>query len=129
MPESLQVEVKGLQQFRRDVRRMDKEVGKELQRDLRAIASGVAREAGALAPRQTGTLAASYRGSARGTRGIVRSPLVYARFIEYGFHPRGGDTFVEGTNPIGRALERREDAIVEQLGDAIDRAASRLGWH
>ncbi len=128
MPENLQVHVQGLQQFRRDVRRMDKEVGKELQRDLRQIAQKVAQEASGNAQRRTGTLAGSYRGTARGTAGIVRSPLVYARFIEFGFHPRGGETFVEGRNPIGAAIESQENQIVDELGDAIERAAGRLGW-
>lgn len=129
MAENLQVHVEGLQAFRRDVRRMDKEVGKELQRDLREIAQKVAQEAAGNAPRGTGTLAGSYRGTARGTKGIVRSSVFYSRFIEFGFHPRGGETFVEGRNPIGAAVESQESQIVEELGDAIDRAASRLGWH
>ena len=123
------VEVKGLQQFRRDVRRADKEVGKEFQKELRTLAQRVAQEAASNAPRVTGTLAGSYRGTARGTAGIVRSTNVVARFIEFGFHPRGGETFVEGVNPIGRAVEQQEDEIVDGLGDAVERAATRLGWH
>jgi bacteriophage HK97-gp10 putative tail-component len=127
--EQLQVKVEGLREFRRDVRRADREVGLELQRALREVAKDVAAEAGSLAPRATGTLAGSYRGTARGASAVVRSRLPYARFIEFGFHPRGGETFVEGTNPIGRAVERQEDRIVDGIGDAVDHAATRLGWH
>lgn len=127
--EHLQVHVEGLQAFRRDVRRMDKEVGKELQRDLRTVAQRVAREAAGNAPRATGTLAGSYRGTARGTRAIVRSTDIAGRFVEFGFHPRGGETFVEGRNPVGAAVEDQENQIIDALGDAVDRAATRLGWH
>lgn len=125
----VQVKAEGLAQFRRDVRRADKEIGKEFQKDLRAIAQDVAREASSLAPRRHGALAGSYRGSARGATAYVRSPLIYARFLEFGFHPRGGDTFVEGRNFVGRAMERREGEIVDQLGEAVERAATNLGWH
>jgi hypothetical protein len=128
MADRVTVQAEGLRDFRRDVRRADKEVGKEFQRELREVSTKVAREAGTNVTRTTGTLAGSYRGTARGTQGIVRSPVFYARFIEFGFHPRGGDTFVEGTNPIGRAVERQEDAIVDALGDAVDRAVTALGW-
>lgn len=122
------VRVEGLAELRRDVRRADKEVGKELQRELRDVAKDVASDAASLAPRSTGKLAGSYRGTARGTKGIVRNVQFYARFIEFGFHPRGGDTFVQGTNPVGQALERNEDAIVEGVGDAVEKAATNLGW-
>ena len=122
------VQVEGLREFRRDVRRMDGEVGKELQRSLRSTAQSVARQAAAQAPRVTGTLATGYRGTARGTRGIVRNSVLYSRFIEVGFHPAGSRTFVQGRNVIGGALEARQDQIVEELGDAVDRAARRLGW-
>jgi hypothetical protein len=128
MAGSIAVRSEGFREFRRDVRRADKEVGRELQKDLREVAQGVAREAATLAPRDTGKTAAGYRGSARGTSGVVRNAQLPARFIEFGFHPRGGSTFVEGRNPIGTAVERREDAIVEGLGDAVDRAVTALGW-
>lgn len=123
------VQADGLKDFRRDLRKFDKEIGKEFQRDLRAISQRVAREAAMLAPRgATGALQAGYRGSAVGTKGVVRNRVFYSRFIEFGFHPRGGETFVEGRNIIGRAVERNEDRIVDELGDAVEKAATNAGW-
>lgn len=126
MADRVQVKAVGLAEFRRDVRRADKEVGKELQADLRSIAQQVARGAAVLAP---GRIAESYRGTARGTRGIVRSSFLPSRFLEFGFHPGGGETFVEGRNFIGRALEAQEDRIVDAIGDAVEKTATKLGWH
>lgn len=123
------IQVKGLKELRRDLRRTDKEAVKEVRQTIRDAARIVAEEAGRLAPRgPTGKLAESYRGTASGTLGIVRSRLVQARFIEFGFHPRGGSTFVPGREVIGRAIERSEGEVIEALGDGIDRAASRAGW-
>lgn len=129
MAKEVKVEVEGLREFRRDLRRADKVVGKEFQRALRTVSVTVAAEAAALAPRVTGTLAGSYRGAAVGSRGIIRSKVFYARFIEFGFHPGGGDTFIEGTHPIGRAIAHQEDRIIDGIGDAVDRAATQMGWH
>lgn len=125
MADHVQVQANDLAKFRREVRRHDREIGLQFQRDLRGVAQRVAAEAAGLA---TGRVAQGYRGTARGTRGIVRNTFLPARFLEFGFHPGGGDTFVEGRNYVGRVLERREDMIVDELGDAVERAAQRMGW-
>lgn len=124
------IEVKGLKDLRRDLRKVDKEAVKEVRVVIRDAARIVASEAAALAPRgRSGKLAASYRGTTSGTKGIVRNRQVYSRFIEFGFHPGGGRTFVPGKEPIGRALENRRDDVIEALGDGIDKAARSSGWH
>lgn len=123
------VSVQGLAEFRRDLRRAAPVVAKELQADLRKVAQGVALEASLLAPQRTGTMAAAYRGAAVGAKGLVRNPVFYSRFIEFGFHPGGKQTFVPGQNPIGQAIEHQEDRIVEGIGDAIEKAATQVGWH
>ncbi len=120
------VRVDDLAEFRRDLRRADNAVAKEFQADLRSIAQQVTAGAAVLAP---GRVAESYRGTARGARGVVRSGFLPSRFLEFGFHPRGGETFVEGRNFVGRALEAQEDRIVDALGDAVERASTRVGWH
>jgi hypothetical protein len=123
------VEAKGLNKFRSDLRRADKAVAKELQAELKGIAATVAAEAGGAAPSRSGTMAAAYRGVAVGSKAVVRNRILYSRFIEFGFHPGGGSTFVPGRNLIGQAIERQEDRIVDELGDAIERAATKVGWH
>jgi hypothetical protein len=123
-----QVNTNDFAKFRREIRKADKTVAGELQADLKDIAQGVAREASGLADRKSGKMAAGYRGAAAGAKGVVRNRVFYSRFIEFGFHPGGSDTFVPGRNPIGQAIERREDDIVDSLGDAVERAARRMGW-
>ena len=121
--------VEDLREFRRDVRRADKEIGRELQKGLRESAQLVARRAGVLAPRRSGAMAAGYRGTARGDRGIVRNPVFYSRMIEFGWNPVGSGTDVRGMNVIGRALEQEESEVMDHLQDSMDDAARRLGWH
>lgn len=123
------IQATDLNRFRREVRAADKTVAKELQAELRQVAKDVATEAASLAPRQTGTMAAAYRGTAVGAKAVVRNRVFYSRFIEFGFKPGGRDTVVPGQNPIGRAIEQQEDKIVDGLGDAIENASRKLGWH
>lgn len=123
------VRVENLNKFRRDLRNLSPEIEKALRDDMKDVAVKVAAEAAVLAPRRTGTLAAGYRGGATSAKAVVRNPVFYARFIEFGFHPGGGSQFVEGVNPIGRAITNQEDRIVDSVGDAIERAAVAVGWH
>jgi hypothetical protein len=123
------VYVQDLGKFRSALKRADKTIAKELQSELRDVSRKVAAEASALAPRRTGKMADAYRGVAVGNKGLVRNPVFYSRFIEFGFHPRGGSTEVPGQNPIGRAIEHQEDRIVDGVGDAVEKAAVRMGWH
>lgn len=122
------IEVQGLKDLRRDLRKVDKEAVKELRITIRDASRIVAKEASTLAPSRTGALAGAYRGTTSGTKGIVRNRLLYSRFIEFGFHPGGGSRLVPGQEPIGRALENREQDVIEALGDGIDKAAKRSGW-
>ena len=136
MADDFTVKVENLAQFRRDLRQLDKTVNRELTRSLRGAAEIVAARASALAPRKTGTLAASYRGGAAGTRGYVRSRVPYAPVIEYGgsvgrghSSTRPGATYIRAQAPVRRALEARQDEVVDAVGDAIERAARDAGWH
>ena len=123
------IRIEGLAAFRRDLKRISPEAANELREDLKDIARDVASRA----DRSAGASSFSYRGTATaGLRAQVRrtgaKPHV-ARFIELGFHPRGGNTFVPGRNIVGGVLADREDEIVDQIGDAINDAARRAGWH
>ena len=125
-----QVYVKGLAEFRRDLRRTDREALKEVQAGTRKAAKLVAEAAARLAPRRTGRLAESYRGTTSGNRGIVYSNLVYAPIVEFGgtISPRGVDIKFRRQEPVARALALNTERIVDSIGDGIDRAASRTGW-
>ena len=136
MARDFAVRVEGLQALRRDLRDLGPDAQKELQGALKQAAELVAERARPLAPRKTGALAASIRGTTAGHKGIVRSPLPYAALQHFGGttgrgHSRGrpGATRVRGTLFISRALEANQEAVVDVLGDAIEDAARRNGWH
>lgn len=122
------VEIDGIKQLDRDLKRLHPAVQRQLKGDLKDIAQGVAREA----TRKSGAHSFSYRGASTGRSASVRSTgqrAFVARFLEFGFHPRGGSTLVEGRNIVGRVIADREQEIIDDIGDSIDRAARRAGWH
>jgi phage gpG-like protein len=131
MPKDFDVHVDGLRDFRRDLKKTDAEAAKALQRELKEAVGRVSIEAAATAPRKTGTLARSYRPFTRGNIAGVRSPLPYAGVIEFGgtITPKGAPVLIRRFEPITRAVERRRDEIVDDIGDAIEQAARRAGWN
>lgn len=130
MAKNFAVNTTGLREFRRDLKRIGPELDKELRVELREAVNTVAAQAAATAPRKTGRLAASYRPFVNLRTGGVRSRLPYAGVIEYGgtIRPRGTDITIRRYAPITRAVEQQTERIVEQFGDAVDRAAHRAGW-
>lgn len=131
MAKDFDVKVEGLKELRRDLRQQDRETLKEVQKTLKGAADIVRAEAAATAPRRTGALAGSYRAFTRGNAAGVRSPLPYAGVVEYGgtIQPRGVPIVFRRYEPITRAVERNRDRIVEHLGDGLEAAARRTGWH
>lgn len=125
------IKVKGLAELRRDLRATDREMLKEVQGALKDAAGIAAREAEATAPRRTGTLARSYRPFTRGNVAGVASTVPYAPVIEYGgtIKPKGSPIAIRRYEPVTRAIERQSEAIVERIGDGIEEAARRTGWH
>ena len=130
MAKNFAVNTTGLREFRRDLRRIDAEVDKELRVELREAVGTVAAQAAATAPRRTGRLAASYRPFANLRTAGVRSRLPYAGVIEYGgtIRPRGTPIEIRRYAPITGAIKQHTERIVEQFGDAVDRAARNTGW-
>lgn len=131
MPDGVRIQADGLREFRRDLRKLDMETDVALRKELREAAGTIAHEASLLAPRRTGALAASYRPFTSLKGAGVRSKLPYAGVHEYGgvISPRGTDIRIRRSLPVTRAVIREQDAIVESLGDAIERAADRAGWN
>jgi phage gpG-like protein len=131
MAKDFDVHVDGLREFRRDLKRTDAEVAKGLQKELKGAVAKVSIEAAATAPRKSGALSRSYRPFTRGNIAGVRSTLPYAGVIEYGgtIRPKGTDITIRKYEPVTRAVERRREQIVNDIGDAIESAAIRAGWH
>ena len=124
------VRIEGLADLRRDLRRADPEIRREVTRALRAGAVTVAAAAGPLAPRRSGTLASSFRPGSSGDTAFVRSRVPYAGVVEFGgtIRPKGTPIEIRPQPAVTRALALREDSIVEKVGDALDGVFARAGW-
>lgn len=125
------VEVEGLRDFRRDLKRLDSQVNKELAQDLREGGREVVEEARAEAPVRTGRLAASLRLSVSARQVSVYSTLPYAGLLHWGgtIRPRGVPITFERTEFASHAAERHADSITEHVADSVERAARSAGWH
>jgi HK97 gp10 family phage protein len=126
------VRVDGLQSLRRNLKAVDKDAAKEVQVVIRDAAQIVAGRARTLAPRKTGRLAASIRGTTSGASGVVRSPLPYANVQHWGGttgpgHSRSqrGAVSVRGTRFISKAFDDTRDQVARKLEDGMADVARR----
>lgn len=125
------VQTEGLAELRRDLKRLDPLIDRELRDSIREAADKVAVTAGALAPRQSGALAHSIRPFVSGAKASVGSTLPYAGVVEWGgtIRPRGVPITFKPAGMVGRAVEDHADQVVGDIWDGIERAAHRAGWH
>ena len=125
------VRVEGLREFRRDLKKLEPEVAKELRRDIKDVAGRVASEAAARAPKRTGAYARSIRPYVTARGASVGSRLPQAGVLHWGgtIRPRGVDITFRPRPVVSEALDRQANRIVEDLGDAVEKAARRAGWH
>lgn len=131
MAKDVAVHTEGWRELRRDLRKFEPEIDKQLRKNVGAIiGSSVVAAASAAAPRRTGALAASYRPFVTQRGAGVRSKLPYAAVHEYGgtISPQGTPITIRRSAPITRAVERLTDRIVDAIGDAVEQAADATGW-
>ena len=131
MAKDVAVKVEGLKELRRDLRRLDKQVDRELTVAIKHAADKVTITAGALAPRRSGDLAHSLRPSVRGATASIRSTLPYAGVVHWGgtIRPRGTPILFKRSGFITRAIRDHTNELVDDIGDAIENAARATGWH
>lgn len=124
------VRVEGLRELRRDLRRLQPELDKQLRKDIKAAADKVAAAARANAPRRTGRYADSIKSYVTGTTASVGSRLPQAGVLHWGgtIKPRGVSITFPARPVISDAVDRQADQLVEDIGDAVDTAARRAGW-
>jgi phage gpG-like protein len=129
--DTVAVTTKGLGELRRDLRRLEPLVDRELRDALREAGEKVAITAGALAPRRSGALAHSIRPFVSGARVSIGSTLPYAGVVHWGgtIRPRGVPITFKPTEFVTRAAEDHADELVDDIGDGVERAARRAGWH
>lgn len=125
------VRLEGFREFRRDLRKLQPEVDKQLRKDLRVAAKKVANEAGAHEHRGTGRYARSIRPyiTARGVS--IGSNLPQAGVLHFGgtIRPKGVPIVFQPRPVVSEALDRNTDRIVDSVGDAVEAAARKAGWH
>jgi hypothetical protein len=128
---AFQVTTNGLREFRRDIRKLEPEVDKELGRELREVGGPVLSQARSLAPRLTGELARSLRLSVTQRSMSIYSTLPQAPVLHWGgtIRPRGVGITFPRTEFATRAILANADRLVDGIGDGVERAAERLGWH
>jgi phage gpG-like protein len=131
------VAVEGLNQLRRDLKAIAKEVPRELSHTLKSAAGPVVARAASMAPRRTGALAASVKASASGTRASIRSAKPYANVIAWGGTTgRGHKPGVGGSGSVRikasrfpeRAAEQGAEQFLERLADGVDGLLVRHGF-
>jgi hypothetical protein len=128
---NVNVRVEGLREFRRDLRKLSPEVNRELTRELKTVAEPIAAEARALAPKRTGRYAASIRVYAAGAKVSIGSRLPQAGVLHWGgtIRPRGVPITFKRRPVIMEAADQQSERIVDGVGDAVERAARKAGWH
>lgn len=125
------IDTPGLRDFRRDLKRLQPLIAKELTGELRDISQPVVIRAASLAPRLTGELARSLRVSVQ-QRGVsIYSTLPQAPVLHWGgtIRPRGVPITFPRTEFISRAVEEHADRLLDDVSDGVERASHRAGWH
>lgn len=132
------IDTRGLRELRRDLKRLEPEVAKELRVAIRDAVKPVQATGRQLAPRRSGKLAGSLRISVTAKGAAIGSRLPYAGLQHWGGStgkghkprvPWSGSVIIEPSLFLSRALEQHEARIVEELGDAVKTAAKKVGWH
>jgi HK97 gp10 family phage protein len=115
-----QVQVEGLDDLRKNLRKLDKDLAKGLTKIHKALAEPVADKARARAPRRTGKLAGSVKPSGTQRAALIRAgvglkPYNYAGISEYGGYPGAypGHPFMIPT------IEAESDRIILEYEDMI----------
>jgi hypothetical protein len=126
------VQLDGFREFRRDLKKLEPAVEKELRQDLKAAAGRVAAagQAGARSFSRTGAYARSIRPYVTAKGVSVGSRLPQAGVLHFGgtIRPRGVPITFKPRPVVSEALDRQTNEIVDAFGDAVERAARKAGW-
>lgn len=127
------IQIEGLRDFQRDLKRFEPVVAKSLMSELRTIVRAVAGEAALHAPRRTGKLARGIKASVTQRDVSVVSTVPYAWIIERGGrHPVFGHSdrwvFQPARPHVFPAVERRKSDVEKAALDALDNAIRQVGF-
>lgn len=103
---------------------------REVTRSLKPAAELVRKTAVPFTARRSGALSAAWRTGAAGNTAYVRNRLPYAGVQEFGgvIRPKGAPVRITAHPAATRALELKEEQVVDIIADAIDAVAARHGW-
>lgn len=124
------VHIEGLAELRRDLRKMQPAARREVTRAMKPAAELVRKTAVPFTARRSGDLAGGWRAGAAGNKAYVRNRLPYAGVVEFGgtIRPKGAPVVIRAHPAATRALELKQEQIVDLVADAIDNVAQRHGW-
>ena len=127
----VRIETEGLREFRRDLKKLQPLVDRELREEIRDAAGPMLAEAKAKARRRTGAYAKSLKIGVT-TKGIsIYSRHPGASVIHWGgtIEPRGVPIVFDAQPSVVEAVEDGAERLVDEIGDGVERAARRVGWH
>lgn len=132
------IQIEGLAEFRRDLKKIDENLTKELRNDLKLIAMEIAVEARQQVPQITGKARGSIRGGVSGNNAYVaggKKSVPYYGWLDFGSRkPRSGRSRKvgpwKGSGPgpkkgrfIYPTIERNRSEITRKAQQAFDKAA------
>lgn len=130
-------EIVGLSQFRRDLAKIDKGIGKEISKYLRVLTKQLQSEAKGRAPLgASGALRKSIKQSVTAKEMKLYSDLPYAAAHEWGatgvagsaVQPRGVPIKIHKTQMLGHTVFRNADRIESHLLGLVDHVAEVNGF-
>lgn len=136
------VEIVGLDDLRRDLKNMPKDIQRTFNKEMKAAAEIVAAEARSRVPSKTGTAADGISAVGGKDPGVKESRTpAYLRWLDFGSRePRSGNTRKEGpwrgsgAGPKGGrflypAFDDKWDEVLKATDDAVVKAAKQAEFH
>lgn len=126
----MRLNASGLSDLRRDLGKIDKDLGKSATTHLRGVAAKVRVDARVRTPVRSGRLQRSVRYSVRAKGASIYSNEVYAPVIEYGgtIAPSGTPFTIKPRRFLNEAADANTRFIEEELGQLLDVIAGQNGF-
>ena len=123
------IQVDGLKELRRDLKKLGKEAQKELRVALKAGAEMAVPAAQSLAPKRSWELAGSIKSGTSGAKAFIGSKLPYAAVHQWGGRVgRNKSVQIQPKHYLTKAVEETAPRIMDHIEDEIGNLARRLGW-
>lgn len=130
----VKLEIDGLAEFLRDLRKFEPEVSKEFRKRLKVVVAEVASDARRRAPKGRGTLAKGIKPSVTNKGAVLRSVAPHARIFEFGgrhpvFGNRNNWVFQPAKPHIFPAVAAGTPKVHAEALAALDDAVRQIGFH